>query len=597
VLEPALPFYLSGKEKKIENYRLIKTYFFKYKGIFLAGLLFLAITNIVSLFIPWLLKYAIESLRTPSGMKTATTYALFIVLAGVVQSVFRVLSRVIIYFAGRKIEYDLRKEIMTSLLFLPLSFYQNMKTGDTMSRAVNDTSDVRMFMGPGFLQVLNTIMVYLFTLSMMLMINVRLTVYVLLPYPVLLFIANRYTKHLYIFSMRVQEQLAAISSMAHENLSGIQVIKTYCREQSEIERFKIINMEYLEKNMALVKKRGILMPLIAGVGGLSTLVLLWLGGQEIIAQRITLGDFVAFNGFLAMLLWPTIAMGWILNVLQRGLSAMTRINTILEEKAGFVPAVLGKGESIEIKGDINIQGLNFSYNDRDPLLLKNISLDIKKGSFVGIVGPIGSGKSTLLRLIPRLHPTKDGMIFVDGIDINHLPAESLRKSIGFVPQEGFLFSTTIRENISFGIKGESSINIEKYAENSGLKEEIDTFPEKLDSIVGERGITLSGGQRQRVAFARALAVEPKILILDDPFSSVDNRTEEEILKTLKSYAKERTLLLVSHRISTIKEADQIIVLEDGAVAEQGRHEELVRNNGFYARMFRQQQLREELDKI
>jgi ATP-binding cassette subfamily B multidrug efflux pump len=417
---------------------------------------------------------------------------------------------------------------------------------------------------------------------------------VLLPYPILLFIANRYTKYLYFYSEKVQEQLASISSMAHENLSGIQVIKMFCKEEEEIERFHGLNREYLERNMELTKKRGMLMPLIAGIGGLATLVLLWAGGAEIIAKRITLGDFVAFSGYLAMLLWPTIALGWIMNVLQRGLSAMNRISQIVTERPSQTPTARERKKPIDFRGDISIKNLSFSYGDRENIL-QDISLDIKQGSFVGIVGPIGSGKSTLISLIPRLYNVKEGMIFIDGRDINTFSREELRRNIGYVPQEGFLFSATIRENILFGV--EEDRRAETYAEISGLMEEVGAFPDGLDSVVGQRGITLSGGQRQRTALARALAFEPRILILDDPFSSVDRKKEEEILSALREFAGERTLIMVSHRLSTLKEADQIIVLSRGSIEEKGNHKELLKKKGVYAEMFLRQQLKEELESI
>lgn len=542
--------------------------------------------------IPWLLKLAVESFQSSRPTDHAPAfYALLIMSATVIQGVIRVFSRTTILNAARRIEYQIREELYARLVALDLPYFSQERTGDILSRFSNDLTNVRMLAGFGILSIINALTIYIAGLALMTRLSPILTLCAVLPFPVMILVVKRISASMFRRSKKAQEELARLSARVEENVSAAALIRAYCREEGEIGAFREVSETYLATNMAMARIRGFMIPVMAATGALGTLIVLFMGGNRVISGELTLGAFVAFNGYLAMLIWPTIILGWIINLMQRGAASMSRLNHVLKAVPSVTepaaPAVLP-----EIKGEIELRNLSFSY---DAELLQGISLRIAAGMKVGIVGPIGSGKSTLARLIPRLYPVADGMLFIDGVDVNNIPLRQLRAAIGFVPQEGFLFSRTIRDNIGYGRIGATDAEIETAARMAGFTPDVARFPYGYDTMVGERGVTLSGGQKQRAAIARALLKDPAILILDDPLSAVDTRTEEMILESLAGYYGRRTVLIISHRLSALRDCDLIVVLSAGKIVEQGSHAQLLACNGPYAAIWREQQLRKEIE--
>ncbi len=463
-----------------------------------------------------------------------------------------------------------------------------------MSRFSNDLTNVRMLVGFGVLNIINSVVVYFAALALMAKLSPFLTFCAVLPFPVMIFVVKRLSASMFRRSKRTQEELARLTSAVEENVSAAPLIKAYCREEAAINSFREASGRYMASNMRVAQLRGFMIPVMAATGALGTLIVLIVGGERVVSGALTLGDFVAFNGYLAMLIWPTIMLGWILNLAHRGASSMERLNGILEANAKVSePSEPAKIE--RIAGEIELRNLCFGYGTE--LVLKELSLSIKQGSRLGIVGRIGSGKSTLARLLTRLYPVPDGMIFIDGTDINRVPLSQLRNAIGFVPQEGFLFSRTVAENIAYGKEGADELEIQAAARLASLEGDVARFPAGYATLVGERGITLSGGQKQRTAIARALLKDPPVLILDDPLSSVDAGTEEEILANLTGYYGKRTVIIVSHRISALRDCDLIVVLDKGRIVEQGSHAQLLVMEGRYAQLNREQQIRQEIEKF
>jgi len=569
-------------------YRYMKTL----QGSYLLGAMLLLGSNAFALLIPWLLKLAIESFRTPgSASHSPVYYALLIIGAALAHGVIRIFSRTTLLHAGRRIEYQIREDLYAKLLTLDLAFFSRERTGDILSRFANDLGNVRMLLGFGVLNIINTVILYLAALTLLIRISPLLTLYAVLPYPLMIFLVQRISRQMFKRSKEVQEQLAHLTSQAEESISAAAVIRAYCREASQVEAFRTITTRYQSSNLKMAKLRGLMIPVMGSTGGLGTWIVLFVGGSWIIAGRLTLGDFVAFNGYLAMLIWPTVIMGWILNLIQRGAASMGRLNHVFNARPAVAEPDL-PAPIAQIDGSIECRDLTFSYNAEPQL--HNISLRIPRGTRLGIVGPLGSGKSTLVRLIARLYPVADGQLFIDGVDINRIPLRLLRNAIGYVPQETFLFSRTISDNIGYGLEAAEPAAIEATAAIARLARDIERFPDGYQTLVGERGVTLSGGQKQRTAIARALLKNPAILILDDPLSAVDAGTEEEILQGLAGYYGDRTVIIVSHRLSALRSCDQILVLDNGAIAEQGTEAELLSRDGLYAAMHREQQLREEI---
>ena len=595
-------------------FQRLKPYFIKYRYYLILGFLFVLLKNFFQANSPQFMKEAIDLLSDGSAMGEPTWYSgisrsvseitglqmllacIFLFLgAEVLHAVFLYFMRQTLIVASRKIEYDLRSDFFSHLQRLHVQFFQYTQTGDLMSRMINDLGNVRDVLGPGIMYTANTIVSFVYVLPMMIHISAELTLVAFIPLIVLSFAINQLSKLIHIRSQKVQEKLSDISSAAQENFSGIRVIKSYVREAFEIDKFKLLSRDYVRLNMSMVLVRGVMMSSVILTIGMSVAVLLWYGGRLVSEGSISLGDFTAFNLYLAMLIWPIIALGWVLSIFQRGSASMKRMNQIFETEPEIKDAPTVKPVT-DIRGKIEFRSLNFSYRG-DRKALDQINLTIDPGMIVGIVGQTGSGKSTLVNLIPRLYALPKECLFIDDIEIHDIPLSVLRSHIGMVPQDNFLFSDSIFENILFG-KADAVMNeVDISSDIAQLKSNIEEFPEKYETIIGERGITLSGGQKQRLAIARAVIRNPKILILDDSLSSVDTRTEDEILKRLRLLMKGRTCLIVSHRIQTVKHADMIITLSDGAIVERGTHEELVGVGGIYANMYQRQLLEEEMETI
>jgi ATP-binding cassette subfamily B multidrug efflux pump len=565
------------------------------RNAYLLGGFWLLLTNAFALLIPWLLKLAVQSFQHPHTGHSPGVYAALIILAALFHGVIRIFSRTSMLNAGRTIEFRIREELYAKLLSLDLPYFSRERTGDILSRFSNDLTNVRMLLGFGVLSSINTCILYAAALVIMGSINPFLTLCAVAPFPVMIYLVKRVSHRIFRQSMLVQEQLAALSNQIQENVTAAAVIRGYCRENAESATFRGVNEEYRSLSMKLARLRGYVLPIMGSATGAGTLIVLFLGGSMVIEKTITLGDFVAFNGYLAMLVWPTVMMGWILNLIQRGAASMSRLNEVLDARA----VIRDDAVSIPagpIRGEIRFENLTFGYGDNDPVL-HNITLHLPAGTKTGIVGPVGSGKSTIVRLIARLFPVVDTTLFIDGTDINRMELARLREVIGFVPQEGFLFSRTIRDNIACGKKGATDAEIAAAANLAQLGRDIASFTDGYATQVGERGVTLSGGQKQRTAIARALLADPPILILDDPLSSVDAATEEAILAGLTQYYGTRTVIIVSHRLSAVQECDLIVVMEEGRIVEQGSPAELLDRDGRYAELHREQQLRQEIEGL
>lgn len=578
---------------------LILRYVRTYRKAFTLGFLCLVTTSALTLYVPWLLKEAIEALRRGSPMRQVSLYALAIAAVAAVLAVIRIWSRLCILGASRRIVCDIRNDLYAHLLSLPASFYARRRTGEIMSLLVNDLMLIRSLFGPGILNVLNVALLYSAGLTLMSLLDPVLTLVAVLPYPFLLAGVFRVSRTIHQRSNAAQEQLAELSNKAQESLSGINMVKAFVREAGEADAFGALSREYRRRSLLLARGRGLIVTLMGGLGGLSTIAVLWLGGRHVIEGTLGLGGLVAFTSYLALLTGPTIMMGWVLGVFQRGLGAIRRIEEIRSMRSDL-PGDRVPGPGPAVRGAVSFRGLDFSYPDAGrPArpVLRGIDLDVPAGETIGVVGKVGSGKSTLVQLVAAVYPVPDGAIRIDGHDLNSIPTGHLRSHIAVVPQETFLFSETIAENIALGAPGAPRDRIEAVARVAQITRDLEDLPRGLDTLVGERGVTLSGGQRQRVALARALLLDPSILILDDALSSIDADTEEAILAGLKEFMRRRTTFVVSHRVSAVMGADRIVVLDDGRVAEHGSAAELLARGGLFARMHRQQQIERELEAL
>ena len=578
-------------------------YVLRYRLRLTLGLACVFGTASVSLLSPLVLKYAIDDLSAMVTRVKLAQYAALLLGIAVTGGCFRFLSRRVIVGVSREIEYDLRNDFYAHLQRLSVSYFQSVRTGDIMSRATNDLSAVRMMVGPAIMYSMSTLIVFVVAIVMMLSIDMRLTLIALVPLPLVTLSVKFFGAAIHRRFEHIQAQLSEISAIVQESLSGVRVIRAYGQERAELDRFAQANQEYLNRNRGLIMLQGLFSPSLSLFLGLSALFVLWLGSRSVVFERISVGEFVAFNAYLVMLSWPVIAFGWITNMLQRGMASWKRILPILDTVPEITDTTQTTNpEQVEsIKGRLELRHLTFAYGDGDGSpVLRDVSLRIDPGQTVALVGATGSGKSTLLNLIPRLYDPPPGTVFLDDVDVRELPLASLRGAIGFVPQEPFLFSDTIAENIAFGSfdkttdKALDQIEVQRMAAVANLDTDIKEFSNEYQTIVGERGITLSGGQKQRTAIARALMVDPRIIILDDALSAVDTYTEERILSQLNSELRDRTALIVSHRISTVRQADLIVVLQDGSVVERGSHDELLAYGGVYADLHRKQLLEDEL---
>ena len=550
-------------------------------------------TNGFALLIPWFMKLAVEGLQHPAASRLSpSTCAVIIAALASVHCITRIFSRTLILNAARIIEFRIRDDLFRRLMLLDVHYFSSSRTGDILSRFSNDLTNVRMLAGFGAMSAVNTLILYLAAVTLMVRIQPWLTLWAVLPFPLMVLVVKRISQRLFLRSLEAQEELARLSSMTEESVSAVRLIKSYCREDHFQGIFKTISGNYLRHNLRLSRLRGLVLPVMAAATGAGTLIVVFLGGRLVIAGSMTLGDFVAFSGYLAMLVWPTVVLGWILTLAQRGAASMARLAVILMAEPKVSDAS-GAEPLVEVRQGIEFRGLSFSYGNE--AVLERISLFIAPGEKVGITGEVGSGKSTLLRLLLRLLPVGDGMLFVDGRDINRITLSSLRRLVGYVPQEAFLFSRNIRENIAYGLAaGAEGALVDEAARQAGFLEDVAHFHEGLETLVGEKGVMLSGGQKQRLAIARALATDPRILLLDDPLSAVDAGREENILAELGSFFRDRTVLIVSHRLSAFRDCDRVIVLKSGGIVEQGRPADLLREGGLYAQMYRMQRLREEL---
>jgi ATP-binding cassette subfamily B protein len=598
-----------------KNLRPLVPYLKRYRRGLIWGALCVLLTNAIAVQFPQVLRQATNDLNSGVTSQKLLKYALYIIAVFLAKGIFQFLTRYIVIGISRDIEFDLRNDLFAHLERLSYSYYQRNRTGDIMARATNDLNAVRNLLGPAIMYSANTIVFTALAVPYMFKISPKLTMYAFLPLPVTSIVIQYLGRRIHERFERIQAMFSDISARAQENFSGARVIRAYVQEQAEIAAFESANQEYIRRSLGLVRLMGMLWPTLELMLGIAVVIVLWLGGRQVLLGRMNVGGFVAFNTYMAQLMWPVIALGWVINIFQRGTASLVRIQEILSQQpeitderavalnhgATGVPGVppVHPTADAEIRGEIEFRNLNFAYNGNS--VLKEINLRIPAGSSLAIVGPTGSGKTTLVNLIPRIYDAEPGAVLIDGRPIRQFPLDSLRRHIGFVPQETFLFSDTIRENIAFGIAqedGEAKLDdIKAAAEAANIAQDIESFPEGYNTTVGERGITLSGGQKQRTAIARALLRSPRILILDDALSSVDTHTEDKILNHLREIMRGRTTIFISHRVSTVRNADCIAVLHQGRIVEIGTHDQLIARNGYYTDLYNQQLLEEELAEV
>ena len=576
----------------------LKPYLYRYRVKFFWGGLALLLNNAIWILFPQVIGRAINDLNVGVTQHKIVTYSLALIGIAVSKGIFQFLMRWILIGISREIEFDLRNDLFKHLESLSYSYYQRTRVGDIMARATNDLNAVRMLLGPAIMYTANTIIFTAGALAFMLNISPRLTLFAFLPLPAASILVQYFGRRIHERFERIQATFSDISARAQENFSGARLVRAYVQEDAEIELFENANQEYISRSLKLVRLIGMLWPTLETLLGLAIILVLWLGGREVLLGRMNVGQFVAYNTYMVQLTWPVIALGWVINLFQRGTASLGRINEIFSEKPTITDAQAAPDlkDVATIRGDLEFRNLTFSY-PAGGRVLKNVKLYIPAGTSLAIVGPTGSGKSTLVSLIPRIYDAPPGTLLLDGREITEFPLETLRKNIGFVPQETFLFSTSIRENIAFGVENASVADVERAAEAASLAQDIEAFPQKYATVVGERGLTLSGGQKQRTAIARAIIRNPRILILDDALASVDTYTEERILTHLREIMRGRTTIFISHRVSTVRAADQIAVLHGGSIVEIGTHDELLAREGYYADLYNKQLLEEELESV
>ena len=581
----------------LKNLRPLFPYLQKYRWALFWGALTVFGNNGIWVFFPQVLRRAIDDLNQGATRHKFFVYSLLLLAIAATKGIFQFLTRWIVIGVSREIEYDLRNDMFAHLSRLDYSYYQKNRTGDIMARATNDLNAVRMLLGPAIMYSANTIVFTVAALFFMWHISPKLTICAFLPLPLASIIIQYFGHRIHDRFERIQAQFSDISSRVQENLSGARLIRAYVQEKPEIALFETSNQEYVTRSLPLARLMGMLWPALEFLLGLAYAVVLWLGPREVLNHRMTVGQFYGFSMYILMLTWPVIALGWVINIFQRGTASMGRINEILTAQPDITDADVATEVPAPqaIRGDIEFRNLNFAYNGIP--VLKDINLEIPAGTSLAIVGPTGSGKTTLVSLIPRIYDATRGSLLLDGRPIREYPLDVLRRSIGFVPQETFLFSDTVRENIAFGVETASDEQVHNAAEAASIAAEIEDFPDQYQTLVGERGITLSGGQKQRSAIARAIIRDPRILVLDDALASVDTYTEEKILNHLRELMQGRTTIFISHRVSTVRNADRIAVLHHGRIVELGTHEELLARNGYYTDLYNKQLLEEELARV
>jgi ATP-binding cassette subfamily B multidrug efflux pump len=588
--------------------RRLPHYFNRYKlPLTLGGLCVLG-SAVFSLVKPAVVGNAVDVLAKASSRGALLRYALLFVGAAAIEGIFLYLYRWIIIGASRRMEYDMRNDFYAHLQTLPSAFYQDQRTGDLMSRATNDLSSVRMLIGPAVMHSASSLLVVIGAFIMMLRIDRSMALMSLVAVPIVAGATKYFGQRIHVQFKSVQDYFGDISARVQENLAGVRVVRAFTQEENEIANFKKMNRQYVDRNRSLIRLTASFYPSLHALIGIMFVLIFFLGSRRILAGKLTIGAFVAFQFYLGRMVWPLIALGWVINLFQRGMASMVRLHEVWAVEPE-TRTTAGTRVEEQIRGDLDIRDLTFVYPAAPPLegsaprpapthrVLRDINLSVKHGQTVGIVGRTGSGKSTLLALITRTFEPPPHTIFLDGRPIETIPLQQLREWMGVVPQETFLFSESIAENIRFGRAEASDGEVDEAAELAGLSGDVAAFPQRLSTVIGERGITLSGGQKQRTAIARALIRDPQILILDDALSAVDTATEERILHALREIRKGRTVLIVSHRVSSVKDADHIVVLDDGRIVERGTHEALIAHDGYYADLYRRQTLEEEIEEI
>jgi ATP-binding cassette subfamily B multidrug efflux pump len=605
--------------------RPLLPYLSRYRWSFIAGAVCVLLTNGIWILFPLVIGHAADDLREGVTSRKLLSYAGYLLAIAITKGIFQFLTRWVVIGISRDIEFDLRNALFERLESLSYSYYQRHRTGDIMARATNDLNAVRMLLGPAIMYSANTLVYTAGALSFMIAISPKLTFYTFLPLPIASIVIQYFGRQIHDRFERIQAMFSDISARAQENFSGARLIRAYVQEDAEIRAFERENDEYIRRSLKLVRLMGMLWPTLELMLGCAVVLVLWLGGREVLVGEstrtlaanvgaligvagaivpaltntlqlsgtMTVGQFTSFMTFMVQLTWPIIALGWVINIFQRGTASLSRINEIMHEQPEIVDDASARDR--ELTGEIEFRGLNFSYESKQ--VLHDINLRIPAGSSLAIVGPTGSGKTTLVDLIPRVYDAVSGMVLIDGRPLREYSVASLRRNIGFVPQETFLFSERIRENIALGVDHATDQQIHDAAEAANIAADIEAFPESYETLVGERGITLSGGQKQRTAIARALIRNPKILILDDALSSVDTHTEDKILNHLRAVMHGRTTIFISHRVSTVRNADRIAVLHGGRIVEVGTHDELLALNGYYSDLYNKQLLEEELAEV
>jgi ATP-binding cassette subfamily B multidrug efflux pump len=576
-----------------QSMRPLLPYLKRYRWGFVVGALCILLSNGAQAGLPRVIGNAAQSLESGVTRHKLLIFTLQVLALAVVRGIFLFLTRWIVIGISRDVEFDLRNDLFAHLETLSYSYYQRTRTGDIMARATNDLNAVRMLMGPAIMYSANTIVFTAAALWFMVHNSPKLTMYAVLPLPIVSVTIQYFGRRIHERFERIQAMFSDISARAQENFSGARVIRAYVQEEAEIASFENANQEYVARSLKLVRLMGMLWPTLELMLGLALVLVLWIGGREVLAGRMQIGGFTAFNIYMMQMTFPIIALGWVVNIFQRGTASLVRLNEIFEEQPAIKDEIEAKDR--QVIGEIEFRGVNFAYDGKR--VLHDLNLRIPAGSSMAIVGPTGSGKSTLVNLIPRVYDAAPGMVRIDGRPIRDFSLASLRKHIGFVPQETFLFSDRIRENIALGVESATDQEIHQAAEAANIALDIEGFAEGYQTLVGERGITLSGGQKQRTAIARALIRNPRILILDDALSSVDTHTEDKILNHLREVMRGRTTIFISHRVSTVRNADRIAVLHGGQIVELGTHDELLALNGYYSDLYNKQLLEEELAEV